>query len=98
MAITMRHAAIVEIGVKQLLEMIDFRGGIIHKVYMEDQFLHPDYIRVVLEHPDLEPVPENQMLPTITPVMQIHYAKDGGIIKVERIEPAKKVIVQERIY
>jgi len=85
----MRHVAIVTISNELLLNMLDFKGGIVHRVFMDDDFLEPTSFNVVIEHPDLPEVPINERLPHIKPIMQYHYGQDSTLLKVERIDPPK---------
>jgi len=85
-----RCGAVISINKNMLLKWLDFEGGVIHRIYEPDGYMNPCYFCVVLEHPDLDPVPENQILPEIHPVYQSYYAEDGSLIKVERVSPEKK--------
>ena len=84
-----RHAAKVKIKKSLLLQMLDFNGGNLRRVVDEYNILEPDCIVLVIEHPALPAVDEAEELPCVQPVYQTYWAKQGGIIKVERIEPPK---------
>jgi len=86
----MRNAAIIELNMKLLLDMLDFKGGIIHRVYTPDDLINPSYFNVVIEHPDLPEVEDGERLPVVTPTMQSFYGEDGSLLKIERIDPPKR--------
>ncbi len=87
----MKHAAIIEIDSRLLTEILDFKGGIIHRVYTKDEYIAPQpTFYMVIEHPDLPEVPDNEMLPQMTPVLQSSYSKEGLLIKIERVDPPKQ--------
>lgn len=85
-----RHGAKIRIDKKLLAEILDFEGATIHKVFEPDEYLNPTYFYVIVEHPDLPAVPQNETLPVVTPIMQSYYDEDGGLLKIERIDPPKK--------
>jgi len=84
-----KHAAIIRIDKKVLLKVLDFEGGEIHRVYEAEQYFKPDYICIVLEHPDLPAVREGEWMVEITPIMQVRYGEDGSLLGIERESPEK---------
>jgi len=86
----LRYAAIIEIGSKILLKMLDFEGGKIHRVYLPEDRWIPDTICIVLEHPDLDKVEDGFVLRRIQPMYQSIYGDNGCLLKVERVDPPKK--------
>jgi len=83
----MRHAAIISISNQFLLNMLDFKGGIIHRVFMDDEFLAPTSFNMVVEHPDLDEIPDHERLPYITPIMESNFGEDGSLLSVHRTNP-----------
>ena len=85
-----RHAGIIRIDYKLLTKILDFEEATIHRIYTPEGYLSPGYFCVVMEHPDLPPVKENECLSEITPTMQVWYGENGCLLKIERISPEKK--------
>jgi len=86
-----RNAAILRIDSKLLTGILDFKGGIIHRIYTKDEWIAPQpNFYVVIEHPDLPEVPQAEMLREITPIMQCHYGEDNSLIGTKRTYPSKK--------
>lgn len=87
------HGAIVGISADLLLRLMEFHdGGIIHRAYTKDEWLEPDTIYIVVEHPDLTAVPANKRLPEINITLQITYGENGVPLKIERVNPPKRDI------
>ena len=84
-----RHGAIIKVDKELIAEILDFEGAIIHMVYEPDAFIEPTYFCVVVEHPDLPLVPQNETLPEIAPIMKSWYGKNGSLLKIARIDPPK---------
>ena len=84
-----RHGAIIQISLKVLAEILDFKGATIHRVFMDNELWEPHHLSVVIEHPDLPELEPNKRLSVVTPVMQSYYGEDGSLLKVERIDPPK---------
>lgn len=75
----MENAAIIDIGVDSLLDLLDFKGGVIHEVtYDTQEYWKPRVISIVIEHPDLDKVEVGSRLRHISP----SYIKKGGIKRV----------------
>jgi len=84
-----RHGAVIKVSKSLLLKWLDFEGGTIHRTYEPEPYLEPDHFCIVLEHPDLPEVGQNEQLPEICPIFQIYADENGSIIKVERVDPKK---------
>lgn len=85
-----RYVAIIEVDAKILLKMLDFEGGIIHRVFQPDEVWKPGTISLVLEHPDLDKVEDGYTLRRKIPIYKATYGEGGSLLKVERIDPPKK--------
>ena len=83
------HGAMIKINLDVLLEMLDFKGGRIHKIYTDDECFDPDYFNVLIEHPDLPVVSAAEKAPPITPLYTKYFGDNGGLIKIERSDPPK---------
>jgi len=86
---TEKHGALVRLDFSLLLKILDFDGGIIHRVYTPEEYLIADYCNVVLEHPDLPSVDTRFPLLCVRPIYMVHFAEGGGVIKIERAVPPK---------
>jgi len=84
------NAAIIKIDAKTLLKILDFEGGTIHRAYMPKELWQPKEVWITLEHPDLPEVSRGDILIRIVPIYATTYGDNGGIIKVERVDPPKK--------
>ena len=84
-----RQAAILKVDFKVLTRVLDFEGATVHRIYTPDEYLNPGYFCLVLEHPDLPVIKENERLSEITPIMQANYGEGGSLLSIERIEPKK---------
>ena len=85
-----RHAAIIQIDYKLLPHFLDFDGATIHRVYTPDNLWKPDVFRVVIEHPDLPEVKENEELQVVLPILEATYGENGVITKIKRVDPPKQ--------
>ena len=82
----MKHAAKVGISTKLLLDLLDFQGGRIHRVYTPDDYLDPDTFFAVIEHPDLPEVEIGTQLPEVLVSLHTTYG-ENGVVKIERVDP-----------
>ncbi len=85
------HGAVIQLDFKLLLEMLDFKGGDIRRVYTDDVYFHPSFCNVLIEHPDLPVVPLDETAPPITPSYTKYFGDNGGLIRVERTDPPKSI-------
>ena len=79
------HAAIVEISSKLLLDILDFGGGTVIDVRKPHEVWKPDYIEIVIEHPDMPKVKPAEKLQRIVPMYRQVYERQR--IVTTRIEP-----------
>jgi hypothetical protein len=88
-----RHGAIVYIDTKYLLELLDMKGGTIHKVYQPEGYMFPDpdYFAVLVEHPDLPVVPHGESAQVIRPELTITYDESGYPVKTVWSYPPHKI-------
>ena len=84
------HGAVIRLDLKLLLEMLDFKGGDIRRVYTDDGYIHSNFCSILIEHPDLPVVPLGQMAVPITPSYTKYFGDNGGLIRIERTDPPKK--------
>ena len=80
-----RHAAIIVVGKKYILESIRFNGGQIHDIRTNPDYWKPDTVEIVIEHPDLPAVRDGDIMQRITPTYQLDYS--AAVPSVRRIEP-----------
>jgi hypothetical protein len=85
-----RHICKIEITPELLLEILDFKGGTIWGIKLDEDYTPPRYIKIALEHPDLPEVKESDFISNITPIMQITYGDNGVPLRIERTDPPKK--------
>ena len=88
-----RHAAIIRISSKNLLNWLQFEGGTIHNIQIDSEHWNPEEIRIVVEHSDLYEVHDGDMLLTIQPLYLDHtiIGEDGKQYNhIERIKPPRK--------
>ena len=86
------HGALIQLDFKLLLEMLDFKGGDIRRVYTDDGYFNPTHCNILIEHPDLPVVPPAEMARPITPSYTKYFGEDGGLIRVERTDPPKRSV------
>ncbi len=84
-----RNGAAIRFDIKTFLKMIDFEGGDIHSIKLNEPYLPPEDIVILLEHPDLPEVKQGEMVTEIRPIYQSTYGDNGCLIRIERIEPKK---------
>lgn len=84
--VSKRYAAIIEVSDAELLAMLDFKGGTIHRAYKPREFWLPNTTHFVIEHPDLPEVQPGVELAVISPVYKLTAAVRSPI---ERIDPPK---------
>ena len=82
------HAGYVKVSNELLCEILDFKGGKIWAVRM-DIWGAPEFL---IEHLDMPETIEGQTIASVNVALQTHYAKKGGIIKIERINPPKQEV------
>ncbi len=84
------HGAVIQLDLKLLLEMLDFKGGEIHRIYTDDAYFVPHHCNILIEHPDLPVVPRAEMASLIMPSYTKYFGDNGGLIRIERTDPSKK--------
>ncbi len=83
------HGAVIQLDHKLLLEMLDFKGGEIRRIYTDDAYFIPNHCNILIEHPDLPVVPPAEMARPITPAYTKYFGENGGLISIERTNPPK---------
>lgn len=86
-----KHGAVIKFNSDTFLKMLDFEGGVIHSIKLEEPYLPPEYIEILLEHPDLPEVKVGALVEGIKPIYQSTYGDNGGLIRVERTYPEKGI-------
>ena len=82
---TERHAGYIPMSSKLLMEILDFKGGIIWGANLTDFGV----LEILIEHPDLPLVKETEALQRIVLIHKATYAKNGVITRLERTDPPK---------
>ena len=77
-----KNIAIIKVDKESILKMLQFEGGVIHDVRINQDYFMPNQIEFVIEHPDLPLMIEGDFLLTIIPTY-----KDAGSLA--RIDPPK---------
>jgi len=83
---TKHNAAIITISKEALLGYLQFEGGKVHSIKLDDE-RWADNIEIVVEHPDLPEVFNGSTLIKITPAYR--FWKRGRFIKMLRVDPPK---------
>jgi len=84
------HGAIIQLDTKFLLEkVLDFKGAILHDIYLDRELFSPSVIQIKLEHPDLPEVEEHMPLSKIYLIFEATYGKNGVITSIKRIDPPR---------
>ena len=83
------HGAIITLDFNLLLEMLDFKGGHIHRISTD---IGLPYCKVLIEHPDLPQLELNAEASIICPSYTKYFGEDGGLIRVERKDPPKRSV------
>ena len=85
---SVRNAAIIEINSQILLDMLDFKDGQIHDIRMPKDIWKPNFVEIVIEHPDLPEVRPQDHLLRIEPMYRQVYEKQQAVMI--RVEPKKQ--------
>ena len=80
-----KNIAVIKVDKESILKMLQFEGGVIHDVRINQNYFMPNQIEFVIEHPDLPLMIEGDFLTTIVPTYNL---KEDGSLK--RIDPPKK--------
>ena len=86
-----RHVAIVCINTNLLLDMLQFKGGVVHDVRFNPDYWKPGQIELVLEHPDLPIVEDGSPLIHVDPIYEVKVNKHNRIVDMTRLEPKHMV-------
>ena len=81
-----RHAGYITIGVETLRKLLDFDGATIWEAKIDDF----NNLKILLEHPDLPEILDDQPIPDVHVSLMNTYAENGVIVKMERTAPPKK--------
>ena len=81
-----RHAGYITIGVETLGKLLDFDGATMWGAKIDDY----NNLKILLEHPDLPELLDNQPIPDVRVSLMNTYAENGAIVKIERTAPPKK--------
>ncbi|MBW2673490.1 MAG: hypothetical protein JRD89_08775 [Deltaproteobacteria bacterium] len=81
------HEAIIKVDSKLLLQFLLFDGGEIVKVVARPGNEYPDYLELWIKHPDLPKVPAHERVSEIIPTYVSHWADDGTLLRIERVNP-----------
>jgi hypothetical protein len=92
MEVKERHGAVIRLDLTLLKAMLDFKGAVIHRVYMDDDYLEPRYCNILMEHPDLPVINDGERASVITPIYMRTYGKNCQLVGVDRIEPKKEKV------
>ena len=80
-----RRVGRVRIDASTFGELFDFKGAVIWGVSI-DEF---NIISLLIEHPDMPVIREGDKMVDVAVSLTTTYAENGGITKIERVQPPK---------
>lgn len=85
-----RNGARVIISIQSLMDILQFKNGILHSIKLHEPYLPIRDIEMVIEHPDLPKVRAGEMLVNIVPEYRFAIDKAGNVVNWGRVKPIKK--------
>ena len=76
----------IQIDSKTLMQMLDFEGGVIWGVRLDDFGI----VELLVQHPDMPKVKEGMPIEKVWISHRATYGDNGVILRTERVDPPKR--------